>query len=325
MQTLQRIRPMVFATLLLIGCDDDEVIGGLDATSDGGVRSDAPAYETSTDADDAWDAVGDVPVETWDGGPQLDTSIDASSDTAYGDGDSAADVVATDAEAGRVCGPFVDAAVPLAITANPTMSFFVSSQTNPTGDLGGLAGADLRCQQLAQAAGVPSANWRAYLSVERGPTVAGGPIHARDRIGSGPWYNARGALVAESVEALHARAGDASLFVDEHGVPIHGQWTGSGTPNEHDILTGSNPDGTVAYGKTCMDWMSSAGPGDAGVPDGGGGLVARVGHSDGIGPQCSTATSPTDYTSWNSSHDNAGCNDTAPRGGAGRIYCFLAR
>jgi hypothetical protein len=80
----------------------------------------------------------------------------------------------------------------------------------------------------------------------------------------------------------------------------------------------------VAFGKTCRDWTSAVGPGDGGAPADGGGVVARVGHSDGLGPQCSSATSPTDYTSWSSSHDNAGCNDTAPRGGAGRIYCFKA-
>lgn len=224
------------------------------------------------------------------------------------------------------CGPFADGGRPVDAGTAPssTMSFFVSSATSPTGNLGGLAGADQTCQQLAAAVGLPSALWRAYLSVEHDPPGTGGPVHARDRIGSGPWYNARGELLAADLASLHARPGDASLFLDERGNMINGQWTLSPTPNEHDILTGSNPDGTVAMGKTCADWTAGSASVDGGAPDGGGALVARVGHSDGIGPQCSTATSPTDYTSWNSSHDNAGCDDTAPRGGAGRIYCFKA-
>lgn len=235
----------------------------------------------------------------------------------------------TGVDAGSVaagCGPFADGGRPSDAPAMPsaTMSFFVSSSTSATGNLGGLAGADQRCQSLAQAVGVPSPLWRAYLSAEHDPPGTGAPVHARDRIGTGPWYNAMGALVASDLGSLHARSGDASVFLDEHGTMINGQWTGSPTPNEHDVLTGSNPDGTVALGKTCADWTSAAGPGDGGLPDGGGGLIARVGHSDGIGPQCSTATSPTNYTSWNSTHDNAGCNNTAPRGGAGRIYCFKA-
>ena len=197
------------------------------------------------------------------------------------------------------------------------MTFFVSSQTNANGNLGGLAGADSRCQTLAMAVGRGTRNWRAYLSVERDPANNDMPTHARDRIGTGPWVNARGVTVAQNLIELHARKGDAAVFLDEHGNMINGQWTGSPSPNEHDVLTGSNPDGTVAVGKTCLDWTSSAG-----ATDGGAVPVARIGHSDGLGPMCSMATSPNDVTSWNSAHDNAGCNDTAPRGGAGRIYCF---
>lgn len=235
-------------------------------------------------------------------------------------------------EAGApVCGPFANGGSPsdAGATPSPLMSFFVSSLTSTTGNLGGLAGADQRCQSLAAAVGLPSQSWHAYLSVEHnppvnGPTETGPAVNARDRIGTGPWYNARGALLASDLASLHARKGDPSIFLDEHGEMINGHWTGSPSPVEHDILTGSNPDGTLAVGKTCLDWTSESGPGDGGVPDGGGDLVARVGHSDGFGPQCSTSTSPVDYTSWNSSHDNAGCNNTAPLGGAGRIYCFKA-
>jgi hypothetical protein len=197
------------------------------------------------------------------------------------------------------------------------MSFFVSSQTSVTGNLGGLVGADQRCQTLAAAVGLGAKTWHAYLSVEHDPANASVAINARDRIGAGPWFNAKGVMVAANLAALHSRTGDAAVFIDEHGNLIKGQWTGSLTPIEHDVLTGSNADGTVAVGKTCLDWTSADGPPDAGT------TFARVGHTDGLGPNCSmTPAPPNDVTSWNSAHDNAGCNDTAPRGGAGRIYCF---
>ena len=144
--------------------------------------------------------------------------------------------------------------------------------------------------------------------VERDPTNANQPTHARDRIGSGPWYNAAGLLVANGVADLHSRTGDPNLFVDESGRRINGQWTGSPSPVEHDILTGSNADGTLAAGLTCADWTS----GSAAV-------AAQVGHSDGMGPNQSTAGA---LSSWNSAHANQNCADTAPRGGAGRFYCF---
>jgi len=232
------------------------------------------------------------------------------------------------------CGPFADGGMASdagVMDASAMASFFVSSQTSTTANLGGLAGADARCTTLANAAGIGGGRiWHAYLSVEHGAggDAGTGPINAKDRIGAGPWYNVRGQLIAANLTALHARTGDATLFIDEHGLMINGQWTGSPTPNEHDILTGSNADGTVALGKTCEDWTSAAAPPDGGAPDGGlpdGGsyLVARIGHTDGFGGNCSTTPAPpNDVTSWNSAHDNAGCNNTAPRGGAGRIYCF---
>lgn len=272
----------------------------------------------------------------------VDGAADAASDAASIDGgdaargDAAIDVPTTfdgggevsSADGGQalVCGPFANGGGPVDAGAapSPTMTFFVSSMTSVTGNLGGLAGADQRCQSLAAAVGLPSTQWHAYLSVEHDPPVTGPTVNARDRIGTGPWYNARGELVAPDLTSLHARKGDPSIFLDEHGTMINGNWTGSPTPVEHDILTGSNPDGTLAAGKTCADWTSEAGPPDGGVIDGGAGNVARVGHSDGFGPQCNVSTSPIDYTSWNSSHDNAGCNNTEPLGGAGRIYCFKA-
>jgi hypothetical protein len=190
------------------------------------------------------------------------------------------------------------------------MSFFVSSDTSVTGDLGGLDGADARCLALAQAVGVGSRNWRAYLSVEQDPNNAGMPTHARSRIGQGPWYNSQGVVLASDLDGLHALDGNADLFLDEHGERIPGQWAGSPTPVEHDILTGSTADGMVLEAMTCADWTSNSST-----------IAAQVGHSDGLGPGMS---SEPPYNSWNSSHANESCADTAPRGGAGRIYCFAA-
>ena len=189
-----------------------------------------------------------------------------------------------------------------------SLSFFVTSVTSTTGNLGGLAGADATCQALAQAVGQGSRTWRAYLSVERDPANGNQPTHARDRIGPGPWFNVNRMAVANSVSELHTRTGDASVFVDERGQRINGQWTGSPAPVEHDILTGSNADGTLAAGLTCSDWTSDSTA-----------VAAQVGHSDGFGPNQSTAGT---LSSWNSAHANQNCANTAPRGGAGRIYCF---
>jgi hypothetical protein len=192
--------------------------------------------------------------------------------------------------------------------SGPTMSFFVTSATSVTGNLGGLAGADATCQRLASAAGQGSRTWRAYLSVERDPANGNQPTNARDRIGTGPWHNASLALVANNVGELHARSGDAALFLDERGQRINGQWTGSPTPNQHDVLTGSRGDGTLMPGFTCSDWTSDSAA-----------VKGQVGHSDGMGPNQNTAPP---LSSWNSAHDNLSCADTAPRGGAGRFYCF---
>ena len=189
-----------------------------------------------------------------------------------------------------------------------SFSFFVTSVTSTTGNLGGLAGADATCQRLAAAVGQGARTWRAYLSVERDPANGNQPTHARDRIGAGPWLNANRAVVANTVAELHARTGDANVFIDERGQRINGQWAGSPTPIEHDMLTGSNADGTLAPGLTCADWTSASAA-----------VAAQVGHSDGMGPNQSTAGS---LSSWNSAHANQNCSDTAPRGGAGRFYCF---
>jgi hypothetical protein len=185
--------------------------------------------------------------------------------------------------------------------AKSKTTFFVTSDTSKTGNLGGLSGADKRCQDLAQAAGIGDHTWRAYLSATT--------ENAKARIGEGPWVNAKGDTVAMNLTELHALKGNAQLFVDEKGMPIDGQWNGSsGMDNHHDILTGSSPEGELVAGKNCMDWTSA----DAG-------MLAIVGHSDGMGPGMSTADP---YSSWNSSHENGSCADTVPKGGAGKIYCF---
>ena len=190
----------------------------------------------------------------------------------------------------------------------PTMSFFVTSATSVTGNLGGLRGADALCQSLATAAGVGAKTWRAYLSVEHDADNGNRATDARSRIGSGPWVNFNLVTVAANVTELHARKGDAAVFIDERGQRINGQWTGSPSPVQHDILTGSNADGTLMSGATCADWTSDSTA-----------LFAQVGHSDGLGPNGDTSGT---LSSWNSAHANQNCANTAPRGGAGRIYCF---
>jgi hypothetical protein len=197
-------------------------------------------------------------------------------------------------------------------TANDTsMSFFVTSAKSTTGNIGGLTGADTLCRSLATAVGAGAKTWRAYLSVERDASNGNQPTNARNRIGNGPWFNAKGALVANNVTELHARKGDATVFVDERGNQINGQWAGSPSPVEHDIMTGSNADGTLMSGFTCNDWTSDSAS-----------AFGQVGHSDGLGPGGDTSGA---LSSWNSAHSNQNCANTAPRGGAGRVYCFAVR
>jgi hypothetical protein len=195
---------------------------------------------------------------------------------------------------------------PTAAQNSSNMTFFVTSTKNATGNLGGLRGADNLCQSLATASGAGNRVWHAYLSVAR--DLDNRPTNARDRIGGGPWVNANGVVVAGDLNALHARRGDAAVFVDERGQRIAGQWAGSPGPVEHDILTGSSADGTLLSGMTCNDWTSDSAS-----------LAAQVGHSDGLGPGGDPSGT---FSSWNSSHANQSCANTAPRGGSGRIYCF---
>ncbi len=197
-----------------------------------------------------------------------------------------------------------------ALAQQADMTFFVTSTGSGKGaDFGGLAGADKHCADLAAAAGAGQHTWRAYLST----SAAGGAaaVNARERIGSGPWKNAKGEVVAKSVADLHnGNALNKQTALTEKGDPIKGR---GDTPNQHDILTGSQADGTAFSGaedRTCGNWTKS-GEGSA-----------MVGHHDRIGLKDDAPSK-----SWNSSHPSRGCSDEALRGtgGAGLLYCFAAK
>ena len=192
-----------------------------------------------------------------------------------------------------------------------SMTFFITSAGLGKGaDLGGLDGADAHCNALAKAAGSKLTNWRAYLST----TLPGGDagVNARDRIGKGPWRNAKGVVVAKNVADLHSAANKLNKqnSLTEKGEIIGG----SGDPvNMHDILTGSDPQGmysTAGGDTTCGNWTKSG--------DG----SAIVGHHDRAGLKKTTRH----MTSWNSSHGSRGCSQEALKGsgGAGLLYCFAA-
>lgn len=197
------------------------------------------------------------------------------------------------------------------VAASPQqpMGFFITSVGSGDGaNLGGLAGADARCQDLAKAAGAGGRTWHAYLS----STAAAGqpPVNARDRIGAGPWYNAKSALIAWNVADLHGdvhrdrNSINKEFALNEKGLPVNGR---GDSPNQHDILTGSDSFGRVLLGSaattTCNNWTSNA----AGN--------AMVGHHDRSGGGNS---------SWNSAHASRGCgqSDLVATGGAGLFYCF---
>lgn len=186
------------------------------------------------------------------------------------------------------------------------MSFFITSVGSGDGaNLGGIAGADAHCATLAAAAGSRGKTWRAYLSAH---ATANAPnINARDRIGFGPWYNAKGVQVARNLNNLHSDFMDLGKAnsLDENGNMVKGR---GDTPNQHDILTGSSLDGrTIDDGQnhTCNNWTSN----DAGT--------AAVGHFDRTGG----GQNP---TSWNSAHGSRGCSqdDLIGTGGNGYFYCF---
>ncbi len=193
-----------------------------------------------------------------------------------------------------------------AVAADPQMGFFVSSVGIGDGaNLGGLAGADAHCGKLAASAGSSGRTWRAYLSTQvkgkRG-------ISARDRIGTGPWYNATGELIASDLDQLHLNPNIVKrTALDENGNRVNGR---GDKPNRHDILTGSKADGTTYFpwekgDHTCNSWTSN----DKGS--------ANVGHHDRHGGG---------NTSWTNAHGSRGCSQAnlVGTGGAGLLYCFAA-
>ena len=222
-------------------------------------------------------------------------------------------------KAGKICIVASVALVCLSVTAvshaqQASMTFFITSAgPGKGGDLGGIEGADRRCQSLAQAAGAGSRTWRAYLSTQgAGSTQA---IDARARIGRGPWQNAKGEAIAQSVDDLHSANNKISkqTALNEKGEPVNGR---GDTPNRHDILTGSQPDGRAfAAGddRTCGNWTKSTQG------------AAMVGHHDRMGLRDDEPSK-----SWNSSHPSrgpdGGCSqaDLRSTGGDGLLYCFAS-
>jgi hypothetical protein len=190
------------------------------------------------------------------------------------------------------------------------MTFFITSAGPGDGaNLGGLAGADKHCQALAQSAGAGGRTWRAYLSTQAGGGQAA--VHARDRIGAGPWHNAKGVQIAASVEELHSDKNNLTkeTQLNEKGGIVNGR---GDKPNRHDILTGSDLDGRAfpaGEDRTCRNWTSNASDGSA-----------MVGHHDrtGLGDNA---------TSWNSAHPSKGCSQQNLRGtgGDGLFYCLAVK
>ena len=194
-------------------------------------------------------------------------------------------------------------------TAPADTTFFVTSVGSGKGaDLGGLDGADRHCETLAEAAGIRGKMWRAYLS-----TQGANAVNAKDRIGRGPWQNAKGTVIAKDVADLHGPNNNITkqTALTEKGEPVKGR---GDQPNQHDILTGSQPDGTAFAGSedmTCGNWTKSGTEG-----------AAMTGHHDRMGLDESPPAK-----SWNSSHaTRGGCSQDALRGtgGAGLFYCFAA-
>ena len=205
---------------------------------------------------------------------------------------------------------FLAAAGLLSATPAPAqtsrMSFFITGQGRGNGAaLGGLEGADAHCDSLARAAGSSGLIWRAYLS---GRTRNGQPVNARDRIGPGPWHNAKGVQVAASVDDLHSENNKLGKenSLTERGAVVNGR---GDTPNMHDILTGSTADGRLSPGEedtTCENWSSTSPTGKA-----------LVGHHDKMGGGANP-------NSWNSAHPSRGCGQSnlVATGGNGLFYCF---
>ncbi len=197
------------------------------------------------------------------------------------------------------------------------MSFFISSTgLGKGGNLGGIEGADRHCQSLAEAAGAGKRTWHAYLSTQGADFNDKTVVHARDRIGTGPWHNAKGVMIAKNVEDLHTAHNKLSkeTALDEKGQVVNGR---GDTPNKHDILTGSRVDGsafapsTPFPDMTCGNWTKESDDGSA-----------MIGHHDRSGPN----TDPW-ATSWNSAHPTRGCSPEGVKstGGDALLYCFAVK
>ena len=196
------------------------------------------------------------------------------------------------------------------------MTFFVTSAgPGKGGDLGGIEGADRHCQSLARAAGAGDRTWRAYLSTQASKLNDPNFVNARDRIGTGPWQNAQGVVIARSVDELHSANNklNKQTALDQMGKPVNSR---TEKPNKHDMLTGSRPDGTAFPGAqfsdmTCGNWTKGGTDGSA-----------MTGHHDREGPIDSAWA-----TSWNSAHPTLGCSQerVRPTGGDGLFYCFAVK
>lgn len=288
-------------SLLSFGCSKDpEPSGGGTNTGGGGGSarggSGGSAGGTGGGTGGTGTGAGGVSVGSGGGGG---TAAGGTTGAGGGNGDTAtADTGA--AETGSEAGTVSDTAAggDLAAGVSPMASFFITSRVGAA-DFGGVEGADKICQGLAAAVGLGGKTWKAYLSSET-PKV-----DAKTRIGAGPWFNIKGAKIADTIAGLHTTS---NAMGDTPGNMINGTTglteKGANIPM-HDILTGSNLDGTVFAGQTCTNWTGMG--------------TARVGHYNRMGGGDVT-------NSWNSAHENGGCTaeGVKPKGGEGRFYCFAS-
>jgi hypothetical protein len=233
------------------------------------------------------------------GGASQGGSGGSASGGAGGDSvDMASSDTTTGSETGSETGGVTDTAGggDLAPGVSPMASFFLTSRVGAA-DFGGLEGGDKICQDLAAAVGLGGKTWKAYLSNDT-PKV-----DAKSRIGNGPWYNIKGTKIADDVAGLHTTTGAKGDTPGNMASGTNSLTEKGATVSAHDIITGSNVDGTLAVGKTCMNWTGMG--------------TSMVGHHNRMGGGVTS-------NSWNSAHENQGCTATSikPGGGEGRFYCF---
>jgi hypothetical protein len=274
------------------GCDDDDNNNGGGTGGVSGTGGRGGSGGSGTGGARTGGTSGSGGSSSGSGGSSADGGGDATDATDGGDasGDTSMDVAGPDvvqpADAGN---------------ASAMMSFFVTSETAPTGNLGGIGMADAKCQRLGMAAG-STKTWKAYLSTAT--------ENARTRIGAGPWYNYKGVLIAMNLAELHEESGGMNKITQDTALTDKGQIVSGkdvrlpGEANQHDILTGSLANGMVAPDLHCSGWTATTG-------------MKQVGHVDRTG----TNSDPVKNVSWNSSHSTT-CENTTAGGGAGRFYCF---